>query len=316
MKKTLYFLLALGLSFSACKKEKESPTEKPEDKTINQLEDNNDLKAAMDQSDTDVDDALNQLPGIKGGRIAATNTQKQFCGCSIDSIGPKNFRLVFDGITSCGNPSRIRSGTITFTLIQGNNWWEENAKLSIVLNNYKVLRESDQKSWTINGTKFKTNVLGTNWIRFMAKTDTLLFRERASNMTCLVEKGGSSATITYNIARTTSWKYVTQSNRNYIQFAALGDTLLNGLSNVDTWGTNRFGTPFTNQYLSRLYSDSYCLFWRPRGGIIQHKSDGNTATVTFGVNTQGQTDTRDCAYGWKVNWVLANGSTGERIFSY
>jgi hypothetical protein len=126
----------------------------------------------------------------------------------------------------------------------------------------------------------------------------------------------NTANVNFNIARTTTWKYVSLPNRNYIQFSALGDTTINGLTNVDTWGTGRFGTEFTNQYLKRLVSDTYCALWRPRAGTIQHRSGNNSITLTYGVNESGQADTRECAYGWKINWDLGNNTTGERIYSY
>ena len=300
----LTLLVALGLG--ACKKDKETP-----DNTVNQVEDNNDLKSEGDQANSDVTDAMENFSTING-RIAATQA-KVICGCSIDSVGPKTLRLSYDGVTPCGNPSRTRAGKITFTLVNGTRWAQQGAVLNITLDNYKVVRLRDQKSWNFNGTKTLKNIRGTNWIGFLARTDSLLFQERARNMLVSVN---NSANATYNIARTTTWKSVQETNRSFIQFAAIGDTTINGLSNVDTWGTSRFQQTFTNQYLSRLLSDTYCQVWRPRGGEIQHKSNGNTITVKFGVNEQGQTDTRDCAYGWKINWQSAIGVQTEKIYSY
>ena len=300
----LTLLVALGLG--ACKKDKETP-----DNTVSQVEDNNDLKSEGDQANSDVTDALENFLTING-RIAATQA-KVICGCSIDSVGPKTLRLSYDGVTPCGNPSRTRAGKITFTLVNGNRWSQQGAVLNITLDNYKVVRLKDQKSWNFNGTKTLKNIRGTNWIGFLARTDSLLFQERARNMVVTVN---NTANVTYNIARTTTWKSVQETNRSFIQFAAIGDTTIDGLSNVDAWGTSRFQQTFTNQYLSRLLSDTYCQVWRPRGGEIQHKSNGNTITVKFGVNEQGQTDTRDCAYGWKINWQSASAVQTERIYSY
>jgi hypothetical protein len=314
MKKCLIWVCLAALpAFWACKKEKD--TFPAEQEQLVQTEDNNDLKSEGDQANSDVLDAIENYGSIKGGRVA-TVTRKIICGCSVDSVGVKTIRLSYDGQTPCGNPSRTRSGTITFTLTEGNRWGNQGAKLAITFNNYKVTRLRDQKSWTMNGTKFLTNVRGTNWVALTLGLDSLLYRERASGMSVVIAKDGNSGTVNYNIARTTTWKYVVLPNRQFFQFAALGDTTLDGLANIDTWGTNRAGTAFTNQYLARLISDTYCLLWRPRSGTIRYKSAGNTATLNFGVNEQGQPDSRDCAYGWKVNWNLANGVSGEKIISY
>lgn len=315
MKKTnLLILICLFVGLSACKKDK---TEGPESvqadaNSLKLAEDNNDLKAEGDQSNTDVTDALENFSTING-RIASTEANKIVCGCSIDSIGAKTIRLTYDGITPCGSPSRTRSGKITAQLIQGNKWADQGAILKISFDQYTVTRLKDNVSWTFVGEKFYSNVNGTNWVRFLLSQDTLLFRERAKDMLIL---HGSGATTTYNIARTTSWKKVKESNRDFIQLAANGDTSINGLTNVDTWGTSRFGKSFTNQYLSRWVSDTYCQLWRPRAGEIQHRSDGNTVNLKMGVNQIGEPSTLDCAYGWKLTWNLANGNSGSKIFSY
>jgi hypothetical protein len=197
--------------------------------------------------------------------------------------------------------------------VNGNRWSQQGAVLNITLDNYKVVRLRDQKSWNFNGTKTLKNIRGTNWVGFLARTDSLLYQERARNMVVTIN---NSTNATYNIARTTTWKSVKHNDLNYIQFSAIGDTTINGLQNVDTWGTSRFQQPFTNQYLSRLVSNTYCQVWRPVAGEIQHKSNGNTITVKFGVNEQGEHDIRDCAYGWKINWQTAGGVQTEKIYSY
>lgn len=310
----LLLVLCLTLGLGACKKDK---TEGPESNqadanSLKLAEDNNDLKAEGDQSNTDVTDALENFSTING-RIAATEANKIVCGCSIDSIGTKTIRLSYDGITPCGSPSRTRSGKITAQLIQGNKWADQGAILKISFDQYTVTRLKDNVSWTFVGEKYYSNVNGTNWVRFLLSQDTLLFRERAKDMLILHSSG---ATTTCNVARTTSWKKVKESNRDFIQLAAIGDTTINGLTNIDTWGTSRFGKSFTNQYLTRWVSDTYCQIWRPRAGEIQHRSDGNTVNLKMGVNQLGESSTFDCAYGWKLTWNLANGNNGSKIFSY
>jgi hypothetical protein len=229
------------------------------------------------------------------------------------SVGPKSIRLSYDGVTPCGNPSKSKGGKITFTLVNGSRWSQQNSVLNVVFDNYKVVRLSDQKSWNFNGSKTIKNIRGTNWAGFQAQTDSLLYQERAKNMTVQINNSG---TVNYNIARTTTWKYVVKPNREYIQFAATGDTTIDGLTNVDSWGTSRFQTSFTNQFLSRLVSNTYCWLWRPTAGEIQHKSNGNTLTLKYGVNEAGQSDVRECAYGWRITWTANNGTSGDRIISY
>jgi len=316
MKNYLVWLtLVISVAATSCKKEKEDANVKPQPdaNSVTQAEDNNDMKGESDQANTDITDAIGNFSTING-RLAATQAN-EICGCTVDSVGQKTIRLSYDGVTPCGNPSRTRAGKITFTLVNGNRWSQQGAVLNILFDNYKVVHLEKQKSWNFNGTKTLKNVRGTNWIGFLARTDSLLYQERARNM---VVKINNTFDVTYNIARTTTWKsaQAANPNRNFIQFSAMGDTTIDGLPNIDTWGTSRFQQTFTNQYLSRLVSNTYCLVWRPVAGEIQHKSNGNTITLKFGVNEAGQTDTRACAYGWKVNWLTNNGVQGEKIISY
>jgi hypothetical protein len=317
MKKTFFLtcILASTMIFTACKKEKETAVAKPEPdaETLTKVEDNNDAKSESDQASTDVTDAMNNFKSING-RIAVTNERKVICGCSIDSVGVKTIRLKYDGVTPCGNPSRTRSGTITFELIEGNQWKFPGSKVKVSLADYKVTKLSNQKSWTFNGTKYITNVNGhLKYLAFLAGTDSLLYRERAKDLKITLSGGGE---IMHNIARTTTLKVVKYPNRDAIQFAGAGDTTLNGVATTESWGTNRFGNTYTNVFTNRFVSDSYCGFGRPRFGTFSHISNNKTVTLTFGVNESGASDTRDCAYGWKLNFQNTAGISGEKVFSY
>jgi len=312
----IQMLLVGTFMFSSCKKEKETATIKPEPdaQTLTQVEDNSDARNESDQANTDVTDALGNYISING-RVAVTNAKKIICGCSIDSVGAKAIRLAYDGVTPCGSPSRTRSGTITFELIGGNQWKFAGSKVKITLTNYKVTRLSNNKSWTFNGVKYLTNVRGQlNWLAYAAGTDSLLYKERANGMVITLNSG---KTITQNIVRQTSIIIKKYANRvDVVQFSAFGDTTIGSVINVDSWGSNQFGNSFTNSYISKFISDSYCEFWRPKSGTIQHVANGNSVTIAYGVNESGGPDTRDCAYGWKLNWLTSGGAQGEKIFSY
>ena len=317
MKFNAVLLIAFVLMVSSCHKKEESPEPvTPDSQSLTQVEDNNDLKIEGDQTNSDVNDAIGNFTSLIGGRIAVTNARKTICGCSIDStqLGSKVLVLNFDGVTPCGSPSKTRGGSIRIELIEGNRWSQAGARLKITHQNYNVTRMGDGKSWTFNGDKFLRNVNGSNWSGFLIGTDSLLFRERSSNMSITFNTG---AVANYSIARITSWKMAKKPGiADFIQFSAMGDTVLNGHSGTDTWGSNRFGKAFTNHYNRRLVSNTYCEVRRPVAGEIVHKSEGNILIVNLGVNEQGNADTRDCAFGWKLKWQLSGGQSGEKIFSY
>lgn len=313
--KTYFWAIALGLAtvISSCKKD-DKENEEAVTNLSTQAEDNNDSKSESDQTNSDIDKILESFPTINGRQ--ATDTLKNVvCGCAVDKsqLANKTLILKFDGVTSCLSPSRLRSGTITITLINGEHWSDAGARLKVVFSNYKVIRQRDNKFWNFNGTKYLTNVNQRNWPAILLGSDSVLVKERANGIKVDVE-GGS---LVYNVARATTWKYVkSQTTANYIQLSALGDTIINGVNNIDTWGTNRFGKAFTNHYLSRWVSNTYCEIWRPVQGEIVHESNGNKLTIKLGVGTDGNPHTGDCAYGWKLSWLLSNGALGEKVFSY
>ena len=126
----------------------------------------------------------------------------------------------------------------------------------------------------------------------------------------------NGATALWNIARVTEWTY-TPSGQNSprINFTANGDTTLNGFSNVDAWGINRFGSAFTTYYTVPLVSNTYCGLWRPNAGNLTHQVNNSTFQIELGVDQSGSPTPYVCAYGFKVTWTV-NGNTFIRIFTY
>jgi len=95
----------------------------------------------------------------------------------------------------------------------------------------------------------------------------------------------------------------------------VGDTSLNGIATVDSWGTNRYGQPFVTYYNQELVSNTYCGLWRPNSGELVHEVDGDTYTLTLGVDQNGNAATGNCAYGFEVSWDI-NGTANSQVFSY
>jgi hypothetical protein len=310
--------MALTLTLSSCIKEKDKLPQ-VDAETQTRTEDVNDTKDEGDQVNSDVDDALQGFNSFSGGKTDSEAGQKKpICGCTIDSsqLANKILTLNFDGVTPCLSPSRTRSGSIQIALVNQDRWWKQGAMLKITHNNFKVTRLSNNRSIAITGVKYLTNVRGTNILSFFAGTDSLLYRERAQGMQAFITRAnGGIGTHVYNIARTTSWRTI-KTGIERLQFRAFGDTTIDNIANVDTWGTNRFNAGFVNAYRTPLISNSYCGFWRPVSGEIRHTAGANSATVQFGVNQQGNASQLDCAYGYKVSWQLSTGASGNAVVSY
>jgi hypothetical protein len=301
------------LAISSCKPKDEGSTIPAEQSQ--QSSDNSDVKNENDQATSDATDAISNFPAING-RVEEGQLTKPICGASIDSsqLGNKQLTLVFDGVTPCLSPTRYRAGKIVLKLVKGERWADPGSILQVTFQDYKVTRASDSKYLLINGVKTITNVRGSrNWLAILAGTDSLEYKERATNMVTSVNGEGTHI---HSLARRTIWRFIKKLGVSQIRFRGQGDTTINGVANLDSWGTNRNNQAFTSALTTPWVSDTYCQLYRPTSGKLEYKSNGNTISLTAGVNEAGQLDTRDCAYGYKVSWNLVGNITGEKIVSY
>lgn len=306
-------LIALVLFASSCRKEEDRELPVPDSQFVQNNADNRFQQDESDQADNDINDALKDIPGF--GKTAGVTSVSPLCGVTIDSsqIAQKILFFNFDGITPCFSPSRTRAGQIKVQLTSGVNWSAANAVLTLTYTNFKVTRLSDNKWVMFNGVKTITNVNGHNWLGFVTGSSSHVYRSRAYNVDVDFNNGASAE---WNSARLTTWSYSPSSPLGpKLNFQCTGDTVINGKSNVDMWGVNRFGNNFTSYYTAPWQSNSYCGFWRPISGTIKHEVNGGVFQLELGVDQSGNASTLNCAYGYMVTWTN-NGNTYTRVFSY
>lgn len=305
----LISFIAIG-SLNSCKKKETTEPDPVLDGETQQF--NDDANKYKNESD-EISDAINgyikDVPAF--GRVAGVSSTP-ICGVTVDSsqLAQKILFFNFDGVTPCSSPSRTRAGQIKVQLTTGAHWSDPGAVLTETFINYKVTRLSDNKSITINGVKKITNVNGNNWLGFLLGTNTLKYKERAFNVQV---KFDNAQTATWNSAHIAEYSYAPTTQ--ITSFRCLGDTSLNGLSNVSAWGVNRFSQNFTTNYNSAWVSNSYCGFWRPISGELVHHLPSADFTLTLGVDQNGNASTLNCAYGYKVTWSSGN-NTGNVVLSY
>ncbi|MBL0048768.1 MAG: hypothetical protein IPP32_11810 [Bacteroidetes bacterium] len=301
-------LLILG-TISSCKKKDSDPEPELDAQTQQFNDDANKYKNESDEVSDNINAYIKDIPAF--GRMAGP-ASTPICGVTVDSsqLAQKILFFNFDGVTSCLSPSRIRSGQIKVQLTSGVHWSDPGAVLTETFINYKVVRQSDNKSITINGVKKITNVNGNNWLGFILGTANLKYKERAFNVQV---KFDNAQTATWNSAHVTEYSYAPASSKT--TFSCLGDTSLNGYSNVSAWGVNRFSQTFTTNYNSAWVSNSYCGFWRPISGELVHHVNNSDFTLTLGVDQNGVPNNANCSYGYKVTWVSGN-SNGSVVLSY
>ncbi|MBK7850009.1 MAG: hypothetical protein IPJ66_02415 [Bacteroidetes bacterium] len=320
----LTMFVAVVILVAACKKDENAQSNSNNnvqlDSKVSQFNsDANNYKSESDQVDNDINNSLSSIPAF--GRVAqgAAVLSSPLCGVVIDSsqIANKILFYNFDGQTPCFSPSRTRSGQIKVQLTSGAHWSDPGSVLTLTYLNFKVTRLSDNKSIMFNGVKTLTNINGNDWIGFLLSTTTLKYQERALNIAVTFDNNLSA---TWNVARTTEWNYV-QATTNpdipyaHIVFTAQGDTSLNGLANIDSWGVNRFGENFTTNYTSPVISNTYCGLWRFNSGELVHRLNNASFTLTLGLDQNGNPTPYACAYGYKVAWTI-NGNSNSVILSY
>lgn len=285
-------------------------------------EDSNRYKSELDQTDSDINNALSDMPGFgktAGSEEAFAVFSSPLCGVTIDSSELANNVVTFnfDGTTPCFTPSLTRSGSIRVELISGTSWAQAGAVIKQTFTDFKIVRMSDNASIMFNGIKTLENIQGHDWIQFLLGNNSFSYRERALNMDVTFDNNESAV---WNSARVTTWSYhpagtVTGIPYAHISFEATGDTTINGSGTTDSWGTNRFGQEFVTYYNSDIVSNSYCGLWRFNSGELVHEVNGDSYMLTLGVNTDGSLSTGTCAYGFKVSWDV-NGNSNSAIFSY
>ncbi len=316
--KILSLLLVVGwvamVCVVSCKKKDTTTVKDTLDAQVQQHNsDADNVKNESDQADQDINNSIGT--SSLGGRMAGV-ASSPLCGVTIDSsqIASRILIFNFDGTTYCFSPSRLRTGSIKVQLTTGTHWNDAGSVLTLTYINFKVTypiaNSTAVKSVTFNGTKTLKNVNGNNWIGFYFSGVALKYQERALGIRVKFESGD---TATWNSARMTQWNYYGITGNPlgvpvaYYAFTANGDTTVNGHATTDSWGTNRYGFPFTTYYQGAWASNTYCGLWRPNSGALVHSVNGNDYTFTAGVDPQGNLSSSTCKYGFKVSWTSGNG---------
>lgn len=282
-------------------------------------EDSNTYKSELDQVDNDINDALADIDGFGKTDFHDEIFSSPLCGVTIDCTDVSQGILYFnfDGVTPCFSPSRTRDGQIKVELVNGNSWSDAGAVIKQTFTDFKVTRLSNSRSIEFDGVKTLTNVDGHNWLQFLLGNQDYSYESRSNDIQVSFDNGASAE---WNHARSITWSYVpagTDPNVSYgyIGFTATGDTTINGVSGMDSWGINRFGQDFITYYNQPLVSNTYCGLWRFNSGQLVHEVNGDDYTLTLGVDQQGNPTANTCAYGFEVSWNTGNNSNSA-VFSY
>lgn len=224
--------------------------------------------------------------------------------------------IVYNGNTNPNSPCRKRTGTIVIDLLNAPKWVEPGATLKYTFINFKVENTCTNRSVTINGERFVTNVKGGNLFRLHNNmVDSLQHRIRTGTIGLEATFTDSSGTKTavWNVARSTTIKNIAAT---YF-FTTTGDTTIGSYNNTESWGTTRFGSAYQTIFSGAVKANTNCKLWKPTAGEVIHHVGNFTSTVKFGLNAQGNpVGVGDCAGFFRVTWLLSNGNSSSALLAY
>lgn len=338
MKKSIYCMfLAATLVFVNCKKKEEvappvvTPTAKVDEAVARE-----ELNGAYD----DVETVYNSQE-YAGASNSNQRTAGEILPCGKVTLDTKNFTIDYgkSGL-SCG--SKVISGSIDVTLVEGTNFKEQNAKLKVVFNNYEVLYALSKQSVTYNGTAYVTNNSGGTLVSLFTNTPNVE----------VVHTVRGDLSITYDTLGTPvirSWKSFrkkifknTTGTPTGITLTLEGDTTLDAdtymsgtYGNVSEIGYNIHGEKFVCnvnesfhwQNCGTDYAGPYIL----KQGTVQYTAfSSNPYLITTGFTKYNWTATAGYSYqsptslvldqscssaAYKIDASLINPATGASAYS-
>lgn len=277
-------------------------------------EDVNNTKSEADNLNTDIINVLREAPGFQKKESVDAYA---ICGGTVDDSQQYNatptLYINFNG-ASCGNPARKRTGQVKVELIQGNKWSDVGAVLRVTHINYKVVFVNLNNHYVIfNGTKYLTNVVGTDWATYLSTGNVQLqIKDRSNDMTVQFENG-----------QTDKWNHARKNVINVTAYTTIdvtvnADTVING-KNIDSWGVTRFGTNFLTEMIVPWKSGTTCGWWKPTQGKYTSTTDNFTVTATASVDKNGKPVTGCSGYGYLLEWQYSNGNnnaSGDLVINY
>lgn len=304
----LVLSLALTVSFISCKKEdKPDPVTDPASEIAAHADDQNRISAELDAVAADANTMLESEVNFSG-KMMDPQEPSVICGATtvVDTtVNPRTITITYNGLNCSG--THLRTGTVILSAAAGARWKNPGTVIKLSFNQFNIKRVSDNKSITINGDQFFTNVTGG----LLYQLPTL------NNITHTIQSNGMSITFdnntqrTWNIARKRSYTY-----NNGVVLQVEGDHTIGNTTGIAEWGVNRFGHPFTTSVLQPLTFRQDCNF-RLTAGELKHEGFA-TSTVKFGLDSQGNPTAcpQNGPYYLRITWTGPNGNTATAIHPY
>lgn len=315
-----YLLLACSLSILmfSCKKstsvEDEVVTEEVQMQV--QTEDSEMMSSETESADDDATNTVSSSARFCGPGNTLGGGSLSF---DTDTTNPggaaRTITINFNGrVTGC----RKRTGSITIELLNATRWTDVGATLKVSFNNFKVENTCRNKSVTLNGQRFITNVNGGNHFKLQqGLVSSLVHKVRtgSTGLTATFTDSLGTKTANWNAAKTTSITY--SSTPRKFNYEVVGDTTINSKANTEAWGTTRFSRAYQTVINNAVKSNTFCGLWRPTAGNVTHYVGTANVQVALGLNAMGNpVGTGDCAGFFKSTYTNAAGVSVSRVLPY
>jgi hypothetical protein len=309
MKKTFRLIavsmISLSVFFTSCKKD-DAVTDANESATHS-----DDQARVANESDAvanDANAAIETFVAFQGRETGELNTLTLPCDATValDSTATdRRITITYNG-NNCSF-TRTRTGVVVLTMPLTQRWVDQNAVLTITIQNLKVTRLSDSKSITINGVHQITNVTGGRLLNLSA-LGAIVHDINSPGLSVTFDNGSQR---TWQIAKRRTFTY-----NNGIVITTTGRHTDGTTTGISEWGTNRFGNAFTTVITQPLIIRQDCSF-RLTAGEVSHRGLAATIVVTFGLDAAGNPTT--CPTGvfyYKLVWTGANSIVRTVIWPY
>jgi hypothetical protein len=298
-------ILVAAVIFTACQKGVSNTTTESAQVSIH-ADDQARFSSEVDAAANDVDASLESSTSFAG---RGEGVQSLICDATITvdtASNPRTITITYNGTNCLGN--RTRTGVIVVSMPQNVRWKNPGAAITVTFQNFKVTRLSDNKSITINGSQVYTNVSG----------GLLINLPTLGTITHTITSSGMTITFDDNSQR--SWQVAKQRVFTYdngIVITTTGTHTEGTTTGIAEWGTTRFGGAFTSAIASPMIVRQDCNF-RLTSGQVVHTRPAITATVTFGLDVNGNPTTCPGTgnYYMKIVWVGSGGNSHTVILPY
>lgn len=262
--------------------------------------------------------------------------------CGKVTFNTTNFKIDYSksGV-NCG--SRVISGNIDVTLLTEGTFADQDAKLKIVYNDYKVLYYTNNQSITYNGTTYVTNTTGGTFIGLFTTTASTVEHKVRGQLELTFDStglGNKNVDRVWNIFRKTT--YSSDGTQTGITVKVEGDTNIAmdsyipgeytmaseyGMSRDNDRFVCNLSTPFMWSNCGDSYAGPYIL---KQGAVVYTVDLRDNPISVAGITTGTWSATAGYRYnasnnkydldgscdsdGYKLEFALKN-STGDNVYT-